>query len=82
MFNKSEIMTRAWELVGQWGYSKFMFRRALRMAWHDAKMAAHRAALTAADMVREQISMLENKDRWTEADYTRHSVLVTELRAV
>lgn len=81
MFNKSAIMTRAWEIVRKGQYSARMFRRALMSAWHEAKQAARRGLQTAADGIREQISMLENKTRWNAADHTRYGALLAELRA-
>lgn len=76
-FNKSAIMTRAWDIVRKGQYSARMFRRALMTAWHEAKQAARRAAMTEADCVREAISMLDNKDTWSDADRAR----MTKLRA-
>jgi hypothetical protein len=82
MFNKSQIMNRAWELVRKANIAKFglSLRRAMRTAWNDAKYAvaaAKRAALAAlprtrADDIRETILVLECKDRWTQADRTRY----------
>lgn len=93
MFNKSQIMNRAWELVRKADVAKFGLRRilrnAMRTAWNEAKYAvaaAKRAALAAlprteADNIRETILVLECKDRWTDADRTRHSALMQDLRA-
>lgn len=89
MFNKSQIMNRAWELVHKANIGKFGLRRAMRTAWNDAKYAvaaAKRAALAAlprtrADDIRETILVLECKDRWTQADHTRYCELIQDLRA-
>lgn len=89
MFNKSQIMNRAWELVRKANIAKFGLRRILRTAWNEAKyavVAAKRAALAAlprteADNIRETILVLECKDRWIDADRTRYSVMMQDLRA-
>lgn len=79
MFNKSAIMTRAWEIVRKGQYSARMFRRALMAAWHEAKQAVSRATMTEADCIREVISMLENKDTWADADYAQMGKLRANL---
>ena len=93
MFNKSQIMNRAWELVRKANVAKFGLRRilrnAMRTAWNEAKYAvaaAKRAVLAAlprteADNIRETILVLECKDRWTDADHSRYGALMQDLRA-
>lgn len=93
MFNKSQIINRAWELLRKANIAKFglrlSLRRAMRTAWNEAKYAvaaAKRAAMAAlprtrADDIRETILVLECKDRWTQANHARYSALMQDLRA-
>lgn len=93
MFNKSEIMKAAWEMVRNADTAKYglrrILRRCLRRAWSDAKYAiaaAKRAALatllrTEVDNIREAILVLDCKDRWTQTNYARHDALYQQLRA-
>ncbi len=84
-FNKSAIMTAAWHILRNrmhWtgGRNLRLFSRALTSAWHEAKLAALRADMSEADQVREAISMLDNKDTWTDADYAKSDKLHADLR--
>lgn len=81
MFNKAEIMKEAWKRVKMANREKyslsFLLARALRGAWADAK---HEAAMVARRAIpscpiRQQIAMLDNKDRWTSEDYKRSDEL-------
>ncbi|MEO0894203.1 MAG: hypothetical protein AAFY35_16500 [Pseudomonadota bacterium] len=73
MFNKSSIMTRAWEIVrNNFGgnVTRHTLRLALQDAWFEAKAAIKRA--TESDEVRtlkEAILCIECKSRLTERDY-------------
>ncbi len=84
MFNKSKIMKRAWEIVKKntnWrrAGAAFWLRRALWQAWSEAKKAI-RPPMTEVDNIRETISMLDNKDTWTPADYAKSDKLHSDLR--
>ncbi len=80
MFNKSEIMKRAWEIVRKADVRRYglrlILRNALRTAWHEAKqrvadearLHAPKVALTAAQV---ELERLHNKTRWTPVDYCR-----------
>lgn len=83
MFNKSEIMKRAWELFkanywGQPGFRNAIWARSLRSAWAEAKAKA--GQVSKAETVSAQIESLHNKDRWSSADYQRMDALNAELR--
>lgn len=81
MFNKSEILRRAWAIVKagpNWQkYRLTRLRYALQDAWAEAKRAVKLAAQTPADKARESLFVLECKDRWTHADFAA----AAELRA-
>ena len=83
MFNKSEIMRKAWAIVKKgpnWqAYRLIRLKYALQEAWAEAKRAAKAAAQTAADTLREALLMLECKDRWTQADYAAAADLRARL---
>ena len=82
MFNKSEIMKRAWEIVKERGakFNRINMRYAMYRAWGEAKKAVA-MPLTAVEQIRAAISMLQNKTRWTQTDYARNDALYQELRA-
>ena len=80
--NLSELMKSVWRMVQRFRAKGLIKQRAdllwrlsyeLKQAWHAAKMAIHRALLvatqSAAGKAREALSMLENKTRWTQADF-------------
>ncbi|WP_340262310.1 hypothetical protein [Sulfitobacter pontiacus] len=92
-YNRTAIMTHAWEIVRRANVAKFglrtILRRALRAAWGEAK---HKRAIALIEekaqtqspevaRTREAIAALEGKDRWTQADYARIGVLRAALRA-
>jgi hypothetical protein len=85
MFNRSAIMTAAWDILRNrmhWtgGRNLRLFSRALMSAWHEAKLAILRAGMSEADRMREAISMLDNKDTWSDADYAKSDKLYADLR--
>ena len=86
MFNKAQIMNRAWEIVKSnpnWKKMgvQFWLRRALQTAWDEAKNLILRANETAKDRVRASITLLDNKNHWVRGDYVRADMLQAELRA-
>lgn len=93
IFNRTAIMTHAWEIVRRANVALYglrtILRRALRAAWSEAK---HKLAMARAEQqaqthspevarTRDAIAALEGKDRWTQADYARIGVLRAALRA-
>lgn len=88
MFNRSEIMRRAWEIyrtVFRLSQTKAAFRLALQDAWSEAKRAIAAAKRAAEESprvqrIRDAILSLECKDRWTQADYAERDRLAAELR--
>ncbi|UAB89683.1 hypothetical protein I5192_03085 [Ruegeria sp. SCSIO 43209] len=80
MYDRQNIMNRAWAIMGNRPFHRVFWRQSLWQAWGEAKEAVRRASMTEADHIREAISMLENKDTWTEADYRQHDELVLALR--
>ena len=86
MFNKSEIMRRAWAIVkqgNQWQkYRLTRLRYAMQDAWNEAKRAVKVASQTATDVIRQAIFALECQDRWSKADYATADQLKAELRAL
>ena len=87
MYNKSEIMRRAWEIVREADLSRFglraTLRRALIVAWRDAKeavaLADHDKLM--ANPIRQKIWMIECKNRLTDTDYARIRDLQSQLAA-
>ena len=83
MFNKSEILCRAWAIVKagpNWQkYRLTRLRYAMQDAWAEAKRAAKLATQTRADKIRESLLVLECKDRWTQADYAAAADLRADL---
>ncbi|WP_028955719.1 hypothetical protein [Sulfitobacter sp. 20_GPM-1509m] len=92
-FNRTAIMSHAWEIVRRANVELYglrtILRRALRAAWSEAK---HKLAIGQVEQqakaqspevarTREAIAALEGKDRWTQADYARIGVLRAALRA-
>lgn len=69
-------MTLAWKKTWAMGAAiarasggiKRLFALMLKQAWAEVKAKAARPAMTAAQ-ARDALWMLENKDRWTQADY-------------
>lgn len=83
--NRSEIFKAAWAYQRAGHFNARMFARDLAQAWHNAKSKAAAViaatTMTEADRTRAAISDLENKDKWTQADYARNGVLRAALRA-
>ncbi|MGV6840447.1 MAG: hypothetical protein ACWA40_09670 [Planktomarina sp.] len=84
MYNRSEIMKAAWDGVRNMKFKDHAarlraFARELRQAWFNAKMAVHRAQMSAVDRIREAILSLESKDRLTPRDWAELSRLRGEL---
>ena len=75
MFNKSEIMRRAWAIVKKGSeWQKYRLRRlryALQDAWGEAKRAAKAATNTTADQLRADLWAFECKDTMRGSDWTR-----------
>ena len=86
MFNKSEIMRRAWAIVkrgDQWQkYRLTRLRYAMQDAWNEAKRAVKVASQTATDIIRQAIFALECQDRWSQADYKAIEQLQAERHAL
>lgn len=90
-YNRRAIMLKAWETVRKADRTRFslplLLSRALRSAWAEARNAlamaeyvTHRAKpQTQADRIRAAMRDLENKDRWTRADYARMDALRADL---
>lgn len=74
MFNKSEIMRRAWAIVKKGSeWQKYRLRRlryALQDAWNEAKRATKAASSTAAQL-RADLWAFECKDTMRGSDWTR-----------
>ena len=85
MFNKSEIMRRAWAIVKagpNWQkYRLIRLRYALQDAWCEAKRAAKAVPQAAADRLRAAIWVLECKDRLCGNDWQILDALRSDLRA-
>lgn len=92
MFNRSEIMHRAWAVArAEIAASRvalsvqsrrFIFKHALRRAWTEAKLAKAAAAVPpAVAAVNARIFALEGLNRWTPAEYAQRDALTLELRA-
>jgi hypothetical protein len=85
MFNKSEIMRKAWANYNRFNkglpFCAKAFGRELSRVWSSVKLAASRAAMTDQDRTQEAIVILESKTRWTQADYQRHTELHAEYAA-
>lgn len=87
MFNKSEIMKKAWSrteamgdaLARAYGGIHKLFAIELRKAWAEARTVVARPA-RAANAIAFEIDMLRNKDRWTAADRAQMDALYAELR--
>ena len=83
-YNRRQIMLRAWELVkrlnGWETRLAFELRRALWRAWSEAKEAVRKAGMSETDRIRESLSLMENKDRWSRADYDKAEKLRADLR--
>ncbi|WP_426037522.1 hypothetical protein [Cypionkella sp. TWP1-2-1b2] len=75
MFNKSEIMRRAWAIVKKGSeWQKYRLRRlryALQDAWGEVKRAAKAATQTTADRIRADLWAFECKDTMRGSDWTR-----------
>lgn len=80
MYNRQNIMNRAWAIMAGRKFHRVFWRQALWQAWGEAKEAVRRASMTEADHIREAMDMLQNKDTWTEADYRKHDELALTLR--
>lgn len=81
MYDRQNIMNRAWAIMAGRKFHRIIWRNALWQAWGEAKEAIRRANMTEADHIREAMNMLDNKDTWTEADYHKRNELVTALEA-
>ncbi|WP_120632195.1 hypothetical protein [Ruegeria sp. EL01] len=79
MYNRQNIMNRAWAIMANRPFHRVIWRNALWQAWGEAKEAVRRASMTEADHIREAMSLLDNKDTWTEADYRKREELVAAL---
>ena len=82
MFNKSQIMKRAWEIVSRGRYNLINMRYAMCQAWAEAKRALLTAKEAAQLAMRSSIAVIENKSRLTALDHTRISELRNQLGAV
>lgn len=75
MFNKSEIMRRAWAIVKKGSeWHKYRLRRlryALQDAWNEAKCAAKTATNTIIAQLRADLFAFECKDTMRGSDWTR-----------
>ena len=75
MFNKSEIMRRAWAIVKKGSeWQKYRLRRlryALQDAWGEAKRAAKAATNSTAAQLRADLWAFECKDTMRGSDWTR-----------
>ena len=75
MFNKSEIMRRAWAIVKKGSeWQKYRLRRlryALQDAWGEAKRAARAATNATAAQLRADLWAFECKDTMRGSDWTR-----------
>lgn len=80
MYDRQNIMNRAWAIMAGRKFHRIIWRMSLCQAWHEAKEAVRRASMTEADHIREAMNMLRNKDTWTEADYRKNDELLVALR--
>lgn len=75
MFNKSEIMRRAWAIVKKGSeWQKYRLRRlryALQDAWGEAKRTAKAETRTIAAQLRADLFAFECKDTMRGSDWTR-----------
>jgi hypothetical protein len=75
MFNRSEIMRRAWAIVKKGSdWQRYRLRRlryALQDAWNEAKRAAKAASNTTAAQLRADLWAFECKDTMRGSDWTR-----------
>ena len=75
MFNKSEIMRRAWAIVKKGSeWRKYRLRRlryALQDAWGEAKRAARASTNVTAAQLRADLWAFECKDTMRGSDWTR-----------
>lgn len=75
MFNKSEIMRRAWAIVKKGSeWQKYRLRRlryALQDAWGEAKRAARTATNATTAQLRADLWAFECKDTMRGSDWTR-----------
>ena len=81
MYNRSEIMKRAWELFrdaywGQPGYRAQIWSECLSAAWREARTKAGKAK---AENIRRAITVLECKTRFVLGDHARLTDLRHEL---
>lgn len=85
MFNKSEIMRRAWAIVKKGpDWQKYRLRRlryALQDAWTEAKRAAKVAPQIAVEKLRAELWAFECKDRLSGNDWQILDALRSDLRA-
>lgn len=89
MYNKSEIMRKAWAktkamgsaIASVYGGVRKLFAAMLKEAWADARKASAIKSKRAAKVVRNEITMLENKTRWDVADFALRDRLSEELRS-
>lgn len=83
MFNKSEIMRRAWAIVKKGSeWQKYRLRRlryALQDAWNEAKRVAKVANQSTAAQLRAEIWAFECKDSIRGSDWTHLDALRAEL---
>ena len=83
MFNKSEIMLRAWAIVKKGSeWQKYRLRRlryALQDAWGEAKRAARAATNATAAQLRADLWAFECKDTMRGSDWTRLDTLRAAL---
>lgn len=83
MFNKSEIMRRAWAIVKKGSeWQKYRLRRlryALQDAWNEAKRAAKVANQSPAAQLRADLWAFECKDSIRGSDWTHLDALRREL---
>lgn len=89
MFNKSEIMRRAWSIVKKGrDWQKYRLRRlryALQDAWGEAKRTARAATNSTAALLRADLWAFECKDTmrgsdWTRLDAMRQALAEAEAR--
>lgn len=80
MYDRQNIMNRAWAIMAGRKFHRIIWRNALWQAWDEAKEAIRRARMTEADHIREAMNLLQNKDTWTQADYRKNDELAAALR--
>jgi hypothetical protein len=84
MFNRSQIMTRAWQLYREqlvrWEREKYTFAKCLRSSWAEAKRASLIADPSAyrAQAIRYELATLSARSFQQNIE-TRRRVLETEL---